>query len=290
YEVAGALRDEIAAARRNSWLLVAGITLATGILLVGIVGAGSRTIQRQQLQLRAQIAEQQRLARANRELRLKVQRASAGAAETNERYLGRIGADLHDGPVQLLSLAALRLDAIETETDAAKRSAEIADLRQALQAAMRDIRGISRGLALPELGGKSLREVIRRAVDVHISLTRTEVALDLPATAPQLPHSQLIAVYRFVQEGLSNATRHAGGKGMRVEAEVLEDGRIRVSVCDAGPGLPETLDDSAGLGLRGLTERIESLGGDFSVENLAGGGVRIALTLDPDQESEDARR
>jgi signal transduction histidine kinase len=284
YEVAEALAGEIAAARRTSWMLVASVTIITGASLLGIVGAGSRTIERQRALLRDQVDAQQRLALSNQDLRRKVQRASAGAAETNERYLGRIGADLHDGPAQLLSLAALRLDSIEAQTCPEARSAEIEDLRHALRDAMGEIRNISRGLSLPGIEGRSVAEVVRRAAEIHMALTRTEVELDLPEASPRLAHPQLIAVYRFVQEGLSNATRHAGGEGMAIA--VLADGdRVRVRLSDQGPGMNGTrAPDGAGLGLRGLAERIESLGGDFAIETGPHGGVALCLQLAANEE------
>lgn len=293
YERATTLSAELAAARRTSWLVVAGATLATGALLAGIVGSGSRTIGRQRALLERQIDELGRLATANRDLRVKVQRASAGAAETSERYLGRIGADLHDGPAQLLSLAALRLDSLEGADRPEARAAEIADLRRAVAAAMSEIRNISRGLSLPELQGQTLGSVIRRAVDIHVALTRTEVALDLPADDPVLPRPQTISVYRFVQEGLSNATRHAGGAGMAVRASTGPGRRVSVCVSDDGPGLPPDLSPApvapgkaAGLGLRGLAERIESLGGDFTVTSRPGGGVTLCLSLAQEEDTD----
>jgi signal transduction histidine kinase len=279
YEYAAPMQDEIAAARRSSWAVVAGISGLTALGLFGIVARGSRTIDEQRGMLEAQVADLGRLARQNRDLRLRVQRASSGAAETNERYLSRIGADLHDGPAQLLSLASLRLDSLESPRDDASRLAEIDALRRALVASMTEIRNISRGLVLPELAGKTAGQVVRRAVDIHRALTRSDVALDLPDPDPALPPPKLIALYRFVQEALSNASRHAGGAGMAVRAETDAE-RIRVSVSDRGPGLPDPLpEDRAGLGLRGLGERVESLGGRFSVESRPGQGVTLTLDL-----------
>lgn len=280
YEDARALAAEIAAARRTSWLVVGGATAVAALLLFGIVGAGSRTIESQRRQLEGQVAELGALARANLDLRMRVQRASAGAAETNEVYLRRIGADLHDGPAQLLSLAMLRLDGIETEPDPARREARIAELREALRTAMAEIRNISRGLSLPELRGRGLGEVIRRAADAHAALTGAEVTLDLPEEDPAMPHSALIAVYRFVQEGLSNATRHAGGAGLRVAAALAPGGLIEIAVSDAGPGFdPAAPPRPGGLGLRGLAERIESLGGSFAIDSRPGAGTTLRLGL-----------
>lgn len=284
YEIADALAGEIAAARRTSWILVASVMAATGASLIGIVGAGSRTIERQRALLADQVRAQERLAQTNAALRRDIQRASAGVTETNERYLARIGADLHDGPAQLLSLAALRLDSLEAESCPAARAEQFAELRRALADAMAEIRAISRGLSLPGIADRPVTEVVRRAVEIHRALTRADVALELPADGPVLPRARLIAVYRFVQEGLSNATRHAGGAGMAVALR-LEGGRVTVTVSDRGPGFAMPLaPDIPGLGLRGLSERIASLGGSFAIRSRPGAGTVLHLSFPADEE------
>ena len=110
YEIADDFKATLASALWSSWLIVAGATLAAFLLLSGIVLRGSRTIDDQRGALRRQVSELQGLVVQNSALRQRVQRASRRAAALNEKYLRRIGADLHDGPAQLVALAALRMD------------------------------------------------------------------------------------------------------------------------------------------------------------------------------------
>ena len=132
YEVANDIEARLATARRESWLVVAAVALATVGLLFGIVFRGSRTIQRQQQSLTARVQELSQLSTQNSRLRERIQRASSRAAAFNERYLRRIGADLHDGPAQLVAFAALRLEG-KALTDAATpqpvRDKEVAAIR-----------------------------------------------------------------------------------------------------------------------------------------------------------------
>ncbi|RVD47944.1 sensor histidine kinase, partial [Mesorhizobium sp. M2D.F.Ca.ET.140.01.1.1] len=77
----------------------------------------------------------------NSSLRQRVQRASRRATAINERYLRRIGADLHDGPAQLVALAALRMDSpalVDPGTSSTLREAEIAGIHKTLGEAMRE--------------------------------------------------------------------------------------------------------------------------------------------------------
>jgi hypothetical protein len=103
YEVADDFQKTLASALLSSWLIVAGATLAALLLLSGIVLRGSHTIDNQREALRRQVAELQALVTQNGALRLRVQQASRRATALNEKYLRRVGADLHDGPAQLSS-------------------------------------------------------------------------------------------------------------------------------------------------------------------------------------------
>ncbi|TIO04846.1 MAG: sensor histidine kinase, partial [Mesorhizobium sp.] len=95
YEVADDFQETLNSALRWTWLVVAGATAASLALLSGIVFRGSRTIQTQRAALEAKVSELQEALAQNSSLRQRVQRASRRATAINERYLRRIGADLH---------------------------------------------------------------------------------------------------------------------------------------------------------------------------------------------------
>ena len=106
------------------------------------------------------------------------------------------------------------------------------------------------------------------------------VAVELSnSLASDLGPSVTLALYRFVQEALMNALRHA--QPTRVGIDLREDaGRIRASVTDDGVGLPEDWQRPGHFGLRGLRDRVDQLGGAFEVGAGPGGrGVRVAADL-----------
>lgn len=105
YEVATQLKSDLARARLASWGTVALVMALIGACLFVIVLRGPRTID-------TQLAAMTDLSSRNVALRLRVQGAAARFAAMNDQTLRRIGADLHDGPAQLLGFAALRLDAL----------------------------------------------------------------------------------------------------------------------------------------------------------------------------------
>jgi signal transduction histidine kinase len=279
YQNAVELERDLTVARLTSWVVVGTVSLVTFALLFGIVRSGSLLIGRQHTELEARFAELVRVSAQNEALRRRIQNASLRAAELTERQLRRISAELHDGPAQALALASLRLETLARLPGADK--AEAGTIRRSLDDALRDIRDLCRGITLPELRGRNVSEVLKLAVETHERRTSTTVALsDRTGTegVRKAEHPLLICIYRFVQEGLMNAFRHADGREQRVEARVLGDA-LEITVADAGPGLGEGPVERSGLGLLGLRERIEVLGGSFRAESSETGGTRLTMRL-----------
>ncbi|MDT8856223.1 histidine kinase [Paracoccaceae bacterium Fryx2] len=286
YEVATGLKQDLARARRNSWGTVALVMVLIGASLFAIVLRGSRTIDRQ-------LAALTELSAHNTALRLRVQNAAARSSAMNDQALRRIGADLHDGPAQLMGFAALRLDALRGAVATEGAHADLDAVETAVKDAIREIRTISRGVALPDIDQRPVPDLVQGLADAHAARSGMPVAVscDLPE-GTDLPAAVNICVYRFVQEGLNNAWHHAGGIGQEVRLRV-GDGFLRLSVLDRGPGLGPGLGSGlgsgrpagdGGLGLSGLRDRVESLGGQFEARNRTdppdAGGAELSMVLD----------
>lgn len=280
YEVADEFRSTLNAARISSWLFVAGSAIGIFGLLWGIVFGGSKTIDRQRQTLEERVTELQSLLAQNGALRLRIQGASRRVTALNERYLRRIAADLHDGPAQLLALAALRMDSraiTSAKALAADRAAEIGAIKANLDEAMREIRDICHGLVLPQIETAGLQDLLKLAAAAHEQHTGSTVALRTENPPLALASSEKISIFRFVQEALNNAFRHAGGRGQSVMASVVA-GRLTVEVADTGPGFDPEKVRTDRLGFAGLRERVESIGGVFSLTS-SPAGTRVAVTL-----------
>lgn len=221
-------------------------------------------------------------------------RRCAGRARTtalNERFLGRLSADLHDGPSQDLGLALLRIEALADVcaacTVAVSKSRTVSQdfrtIQTALQSALKDLRAISAGLRLPELVGLSPAEVAERAVRDYERKTGASVALLLESLPGAVPLPLAITLYRLLQEALVNGFRHADGVGQRVRLWIGRD-ELCAQVSDAGSGFdPRAVQGDERLGLSGMRERAEILGGTFEVHSASGRGTvvraRLPLTL-----------
>jgi len=279
HEVTEPLERRLWWLRLQSWLARIGATALIMAGLFWIVYRGNTTIMVQQGQLRERMAEVERTSRHNRTLRERVQRAAGRVSELTERYLRGLGADLHDGPAQLIGLAALKVEHVRRARTPAERERELLALDSVLTDANRDIRALSKGLMLPEIEGLPLAEVVRRAACAHEHRTGSAVAVLCADVTQALPPAVKICAYRFVQEGLINAFRHAGGNGQTVTC-TLKGPALSLSVEDrGGTGTSRPTGPDSGLGLIGLRERVESLGGTFRVAAVAGGGTRVEMVM-----------
>lgn len=277
YENGTALSNQLRLSSNRTWLTVGVTTVLMISVLYLIVRGGSNTIISQANQLEQRVIEAQTLAKANQNLRVISETASRRLAETNENYLRHLGAELHDGPAQLITLAALKVEHIRRAKTAQTRAAELESMDSVIASALRDIRSLSSGLILPEIEDLQLNELVARAVWVHEQRTQTSVCVQCDADR-RMPAAFKVCIFRFIQEGLNNAFRHAKGEGQRVSCNANED-TLFVSVSDRGTGLPADVGTiGEGLGLKGLKLRVESLGGTFSINNESF-GTTISMRL-----------
>ena len=281
YEDAEDLDAQLRSSRRLTWLVVCITTLLMLSFLYLIVRRGSYTIALQRTELKERIAEAQYMASQNERLRL-------DANEANEELLGRIGSDIHDGPIQALTLTRLRLDEIaDIWSDRRQNKSSVAryldEARATLGDSIDELRHLSTGLVLPELDELSPRHLIELARDRHESTTATYVELDLGELPQAMSAAMKICVYRIIQESLTNAFRHAGGVGQRVAA-AMTNGRLELRISDQGGQAAARAADQkphTRLGHRGIRNRVQAFGGTLLIERTEKGTeVRVTLPLD----------
>lgn len=248
---------------------------------------GRDIIEQQRAELQDKVLCLHGLLDQNEVLRRRLVRAATRSATLNERFLRRLSAELHDGPAQELGFALMKLDSLELEAGAevspARReevNTELEVIHGAVQHALLEMRAISGGMCLPELHHLSLTETLQRVILAHRRRTGSEVELVAAEDGTDIPLPLKITVYRLAQESLTNAFKHAGALGQRVEL-VSQSCQIRLEISDQGPGFQAhgTLERGEHLGLLGMRERAESLGGDFQVISVPGQGTRVQVLL-----------
>lgn len=280
YEVAEGLKSDLSVARWQSWSAVAAVTLAFFLTLSAIVFRGSKTIDLQSRELESRVAELTELLSQNDALKSRIQRAAAATTALNESYLRNLGADLHDGPAQLVAFAALRADSgllSDPTTSTKRREKEVSVIKASLDEAMTEIRTICSGLVLPHIESASLGEMLAELLNGYRARTGQAVDLRLSAPISDLPVAAKICIYRFTQEALNNGYKHAAGACQWVNIAPCGAG-IEVQVGDAGHGPPQQRSEGRSIGLAGMRDRVESLGGTFSFTTSPDGTI-VTMSL-----------
>jgi signal transduction histidine kinase len=281
------LARESSAAQRQSWLLVAAIVAGMYLLLFALVRRGSTTIDAQRDELNNKVVQLTSLVEQNEHLNDRVRRAAGRTAALNEVFLRRISADLHDGPGQDMGLALMQFESIGNtcvvcpgkDHELFSTSEEFQAIRTAMQSALADLRAISAGLQLPEIDKLSPCEIAARAIRDYERKTGATVTLDTTSTNAPMSLSVKITLYRLLQESLANGFRHAGGSGQRVQVSADESSLV-VHVSDSGEGFDPGVAATEGrMGLAGMRERIEILGGSFDLQSRPGQGTRVRVVL-----------
>lgn len=276
YLSAKSVRELQARAQSDVWIIVGVIGLGAIGVLALLVSTTGDIIAHQRLRLAQNLQKSRQLMRENSHLNAASDRLRLEASLANERVLAQVGSDIHDGPVQLLTLLILGL----TRSGEDKGDNRM-DAMALATAAMEDLRGISAGLELPELANVGLEEAVLLAVVRHESLTGTRVRRNV-STLGEAAINTKVCAYRVVQEALNNAHRHGGGLDQIVTASTA-DGWLNLEVTNRPTaGAPPAVESSAHqIGLRAMRFRVEALGGDLAVEigpSLARVAARIPVS------------
>ncbi|MBI5945640.1 MAG: hypothetical protein HY864_14865 [Chloroflexi bacterium] len=285
------LEARIGETQQRSWLVVGSTMAVIYLLLIGFVQYAGNTIRRIEGELTEQVDWLKELLAQNEELNKRVRRAAADTAAFNERFLRRTTAELQEGPVKEISLALARLERVKSQNESCKIinlnpnlqcSDHLPSVKAALQTALQEIQAIMAGLGLPELEELTLPEILSRVVRSHEGYTGTKVMLSINDLPEQTPLAVKITAYRIIQEALNNAHNHAGGKGQQVRVR-HDSNNIHIEVSDSGPGFDVTQSLAWGerehLGLAGMRERVESLGGYFKIESVINEGTKVIARL-----------
>lgn len=229
-----------------------------------------------QLLLRDATSERQRQAG------LRAYAASVLRAQEEERK--RIAQELHDEAVQRMVLLCRQLDLIESHAESlpAPVVASLVDVRRLAEQVVADLRGFARALRPPMLDDLGLVACVRRLLTDLAERTRLDAQLHVVGAERRLRPDAELGLFRIAQEALWNVQRHACASQVSVTITFAEHG-VGLEVADDGLGfaLPPGTDFAASgqLGLLGMRERAEALGGSLVVQARPGEGTRVSVRI-----------
>ena len=197
----------------------------------------------------------------------------------------RIARELHDSVGQIVAAMSMNLARVERERDKlSPRAAQaIAENSEMVQELSRQVRTISHLLHPPLLDEVGLASALQWYVEGLAERSKIQVSLELPSNFGRLPPEMETAVFRIVQECLTNVHRHSGSPTAAVRIANTGN-QLRVEVQDNGKGIPSEKQSEmgcagkTGVGMRGMRERLRQFGGQLEV-NSAPGLTLVVATL-----------
>jgi signal transduction histidine kinase len=287
------------------------VTLAIGSILsfllalvvhlgisAGRKSAHIREINEQlKLEIRTRTDAQEQLSRAHSELEVRVRERTAELAAANQSLQEltgklfrlqdeerrRLARELHDGATQNLIALAMNMASLRKGAGSGDRQTELMnDSVRLIQESIRELRTTSHLLHPPLIDEMGLPVTLRSYVEGFEARSGIRVALTLDPHLPRLEHDVELAIFRIVQESLTNIHRHSHSQ----TASILlarKSTEIRLQISDEGTGIPpevmaRTEWGTAGVGIAGMRERVRLLGGRFEVSS-GNPGTTICILL-----------
>jgi signal transduction histidine kinase len=205
---------------------------------------------------------------------------SEGAMRASEEERQRIARELHDDTAQRLATLMLRIRVLARVTDIVGWHRGLDELRDEVLQIAEGVKRIARGLRPPELEEVGLVT----AIQAHLRGLREGAGFEVEAELGSVDHllamDAKLALYRVVQEGLSNVVRHSGAEHARLRLGA-EAGLVYVVIEDDGRGFSESKvrERGGGLGLVSMQERAVMIGGRMMIDSTPGEGTRIRINV-----------
>jgi PAS domain S-box-containing protein len=191
----------------------------------------------------------------------------------------RLARELHDSVGQMLAALGMNISLVQSESSklSPAAAAAVADNARWVSEITAEIRTISHLLHPPLLDEAGLVSALTWYIDGLASRAAMKISLELSPDLPRLPQELELAVFRIVQECLTNVHRHSGSKTATVRVLMSKDA-VRVDVQDYGCGISPS--KSSGVGLRGMRERVKQFAGHLeTTSGSAGTTVTARLPL-----------
>lgn len=194
----------------------------------------------------------------------------------------RIARELHDSVGQMLAALGMNLAVVGTDIERLAKTAQaVNDSAALVQELSQEVRTISHLLHPPLLDEAGLASALTWYVDGFAQRSKIKVDLEIPADFERLGREAETAIFRTVQECLTNIHRHSESPAARIRI-AASDGQVCVEVEDQGKGIPPAKQlemastGTPGVGIRGMRERFRQLGGSLDIQSNGKGTLIVA--------------
>jgi PAS domain S-box-containing protein len=285
----GRVEDEGWRIRKDGSRFWANVTITAlrdaGGNLVGF-GKVTRDFTERMLAQRALEESQRQLQDSEKSLR-QLSRHLLRSQDEQRRHIGR---DLHDSLGQYLSVLKMKLDSLSRTTmeNATDDASDLKECTELTESALKEVRTISYLLYPPMLEEMGLRSAIPWYLEGFRKRSGIEISVEVSPDLTRLPADFEIALFRVLQESLTNVHRHSGSPTAAVRL-LIKDETVSLEISDGGKGMKvQNFGESgpngtgaAGVGLRGMNERMRELGGKLELSSTEGGTTVTATVPIP---------
>ncbi len=202
--------------------------------------------------------------------------------EAQEEERKRLSREIHDGPAQMMANVLLRSDLIERtyrEKGPELAFQEIKSLKEMVRDALTEVRRIIydlRPMALDDLGLiPTLRKYLETTQEYNKGI---KLSFESNGNEVRLPGNYETAIFRLVQEAITNAVRHGKASEIEVKVEWLKT-HVNMIVKDNGTGFDQSIVKNQSFGLLGMKERIELVNGEFFINSSPGNGTMLMFQI-----------
>jgi len=270
---------------------IVGFLLFSGLIIV-LGEANRRSLEKSRRAEEALQKAHDELEQKVKERTAALEAANAGLGELSSRLQQirdeerrQIARELHDSVGQLLTALSINIAVVQSQVSHLDPSAvrAVSENASLIDQLSRETRTISHLLHPPLLDVAGLASAVRWYVDGFSERSKIKIDVDIPEAFRRLSDETEIAIFRMVQECLTNIHRHSGATAAAIRFRA-EDSRVLVEVQDNGNGI--TLDKQlelsspgrSGVGFRGMRERFRQLGGTLEIRS-EGRGTMVIATL-----------
>jgi len=263
---------------KSDWL--SALVFVISSALVVVMGESRRRQNEGMLKAQGELEEKVRERTADLDaVNGSLRELSARLLQLQDEERRRIARELHDSVGQTLAALSMNLSAVRGEIERMSRTAAaLIDSEGLVRGMVTEVRTISHLLHPPLLDEAGLSSALRWYVDGFSQRSGIKVEIDIPDDLERLPADFETAIFRVVQECLTNIHRHSGSLMARVRIRE-RDGQVMVDIEDKGKGIPPekraemASTGTTGVGIRGMQERLRQLGGKMAIESDNSGTV-----------------
>lgn len=267
--------------RQRLTLTFAGLIFAVGC------GGGLRffrLLQDREARLAEALAEKDRLYQESLQHERHLRQLSRRMMEVSEQTMRHVARELHDDLGQALTAVKIDLGLIDRglPVDSQARP-QVQEVREQIGTVLQSVRNLSQLLRPAVLDDLGLIAAIQSFVTRFGNRTSIDVRLQVPPAETRLPRAIEVALYRALQEALTNVARHAGARHVNIRLSI--DGDVAtLEIRDDGCGFDAAVflrnpPHDHGMGVLGMRERVATYGGRFTIQSEPGAGTRVELMI-----------